>query len=277
MPYIENVTIGTDVEFFVADDTGEIVSAEGFIRGSKDNPYKFVEDNPYFATQLDNVLAEGNIPPCTNRDEWHDNILFLRNAIQQQLPKGYRTVACASAELHERFLTFQAQRFGCDPSYNVWTGKVIPVSPTKRFIRSAGFHVHVGYTNPTKPKNVLIAKFLDLHLGVASVLLEPESLRQSLGYGAAGNFRHQKHGVEYRVLSSYFASTPALVRWTYDTAVSAVGRLNYARRVDNVAAYLNFGEQAQNVINTRNTREARNLATTFNVALPQEVQRVNLV
>jgi hypothetical protein len=163
-------------------------------------------------------------------------------------------------------------KFGCDPSLSAWTGEEIPVRAAQGFVRSAGFHVHVGYTNPNKKKNILLAKFMELYLGVPAVLVEPPSDRHNLGYGIAGNFRHQKHGVEYRSLSSYFASEPHLVRWVYWGAVSAVARANWAYYNMSVESFVgpSNAHHIQRVINERDVNLAQILTREFSLPLPRE-------
>jgi len=68
---VSNYMIGSDVEFFLKEkESNEIISAEGIVKGTKTEPYKFDENNPYYATSLDNVMAEGNIPPTTTPAEF---------------------------------------------------------------------------------------------------------------------------------------------------------------------------------------------------------------
>ena len=60
-----NPLVGSDVEFFLQDrTTGEVVSAEGLVKGTKEEPFFFDPENSFFATSLDNVAYEGNIPPA---------------------------------------------------------------------------------------------------------------------------------------------------------------------------------------------------------------------
>lgn len=262
---IVNPTIGSDVEFFVQDQaTKEIVSAEGFILGTKSNPYKFDQENPYFATSLDNVLAEGNIPPTTNKAEFYQFIDKLNQKINEMLPQGLCTVAQPSARLdYSHLMTDNAQIFGCEPSLNCWTGTVVQPMPSGDNLRSAGFHIHIGYNNPNHGTNMLFGKAMDLFVGLASVLLEPANERKAVGYGCAGNIRHQKHGCEYRSLSSYFASSQKLIEWCFDRTMDAINFINNGR----IPEIMNLGSVIQDTINNENKEVAENLVKQFNIPL----------
>lgn len=269
MKKILDPLIGSDIEYFVRAPSGEIVSAEGHIKGTKSAPYRF-SDDLYFATQLDNVLAEGNIPPCSTEDMWVNNHLVLRRAIEKQLPLGFRTEACASARLHSRYLTENARQMGCDPSFNAWTGNVIPPTMPKSFIRSAGFHVHIGYPNPSKAVNCQLMKWMDVYVGAVAALVEPVSDRHILGYGRAGNYRNQPHGAEYRVLSTFWASEPHYIRWVYRATLHAIGVYNrYCKDADMTVFLDSCAEKVNAAINARDQEAAEWLQLSFTSHLPK--------
>lgn len=228
MGLVDNMKIGADIEWFVADKTGKIVSAEGYIQGTKAAPFKFDPKEPFFATQLDNVLAEGNIPPAANDVSFRTSVKTLQEYIDGVLkPHGLYTVARAAARLEEKYLqTENAKTFGCDPSLNCWTLKEEEIKPTDPLLRSAGFHIHVGYDNPNEEVNIAIARLLDCTLGVASVLIEPPNERRKVGYGRSGSMRHQPHGCEYRSLSSYYADSknPNRLYYLHQAVYSIVQR-----------------------------------------------------
>lgn len=263
---VENPTIGSDVEFFLQHkETLEIVSAEGFIKGTKENPFRFMADNPYYGMQLDNVLAEGNIPPAESAEEFCHYLNFLRGAIDSAVPQEFRTVAIPAARLDFKYLqTENAKTFGCDPSNNCWTGETVQPQPTGDNLRSAGFHVHIGYDMIRASTNIALARACDLFLGVPAVLVEPENERKKVGYGCAGNFRHQRHGVEYRSLSSFFASEDRYIQWAFQNALIAVESVN--KRI--VLKADTLGAIVQEAINTENKELAEKLVSEFNIPLP---------
>lgn len=259
--HVGNVTIGTDVEFFVEDGKGTIVSAETLIPGTKDKPFKLAAHPEGFATQLDNVLAEGNIPPTRTSYQFHQYIKYLRNQIDSILPTGLHTAAIASARLEDKYLsTEHARTFGCDPALNCWTERYEEVKPTDLTLRAGGFHIHVGYEEPEPDINFMLARMLDLYLGVPSILLEPKNDRRRVGYGKAGNMRHQPHGVEYRTLSSYMASTEKLITWAFNNTIAAIAAHNAGKMLTGAE-----GDLIQKAINSEDHVLARVLLSTYGV------------
>lgn len=261
-----NTTIGSDIEWFVYDAfEKKVISAEGLIRGTKYEPYKFDKKNKYFATSLDNVMAEGNIPPTKNAKEFCEHIFKLKNFIKGELPIRCFPVSLADSVLDEKYLqTENAKRYGCEPSLNCWTGDVVHPEPTEEPMRCAGFHIHVGYKNPHEGTNFRLAQAMDLFLGVPSILLEPKSKRKELGYGLAGNFRHQKHGMEYRSLSGYFAKEKFLLSWCFRNTKLAIKFIKDGR----IGEIAKRGDYIQRTINNENKRAARRLVEEFNIPLP---------
>lgn len=86
-------------------------------------------------------------------------------------------------------------------------------------------HIHVGYENHNYKTNIAIIKAMDVFLSVPLILMEPENKRKEM-YGKAGAFRHQKHGVEYRVTSNYIFSSEELMRWAYKQTIRAIKFVN---------------------------------------------------
>jgi hypothetical protein len=112
---ISEIKIGSDIEWFLQNETtGEIVSAEGIIKGTKYEPFKFDPENEYYATSLDNVMAEGNIPPVDNPVDLYFAIEKLRKYIDAEVSiQGLKTVALPSVRLNEKWLqTENAKVFG---------------------------------------------------------------------------------------------------------------------------------------------------------------------
>ena len=262
---IKSATIGADIEWFLKDQKNEeIVSAEGLILGTKSSPYHFDKENDFFATSLDNVMAEGNIPPARTPSEFYLAIQKLQNFIDETIPKGLKTVAIPSARLDEKWLvTENARTFGCDPSLNCWTLQEVRPLPSGDNCRSAGFHVHVGYEKPNSDSNIDLAKAMDIFLGVPSVLIEPENERKTVGYGLASNFRHQKHGMEYRTLSSYFSSSKELIEWCFNNTKKAIDFINngYLSLIEDM------GDSIQEIINHEDKHQAEQLVKDFKLDL----------
>jgi hypothetical protein len=243
---IENVTIGTDIEMFVQDrQTGEIVSAEGYARGTKKDPYVFDPSSKFFATSLDNVLFEFCIPPARTVEEFLNHIKKSKDFVGSQLPPHLCVISKASARLAPQFLeTENAMNFGCEVDYNAWTRSQNEPPQPDSSLRSAGFHVHVGYDNPGIDTAEALVRAMDQFLGVPSVLIDPDVERRAL-YGRAGSFRPKQYGFEYRVLSGYFASSDHLVQWVYESTMKAIEFVNNGGTAENCETIIDFNMKAR--------------------------------
>lgn len=262
---ITGVTLGSDIEFFIKNrETGKYITAEGIVKGTKKRPYKFNPSNKFYATSLDCVMMEGNIPPANNSEEYVEFINNLKDYMNSILPEGHVLSAVPSAVLEDDQLqTDTAREFGCSAQYCAWDESLLDAGIADPNIRAAGKHIHVGYNNPSTDTNKKIIKAMDLFLGVPSILIEPENDRQTLGYGKAGAFRNTKWGCEYRVLSSFFASNSDLIKWSYDNTLSAINFLNN----DRDAELEEFGSVIQNTINNHDQNAAENLIRHFNIPI----------
>jgi len=204
---MKSITIGADPELFIIDSTtGNVVSSIGIIPGEKGNPWRGDDMPEGFGLETDNILAEFNIPPCTTKEEFINNIEYMKNYIDQFVKKinpNYTIMCKASANVPEDQLqSKQAKEFGCDVDYNAYTEMPNPKPKgTSTNLRSAGLHIHVGYNNPNVDTSLALIKAMDITLGIPSVVLDPDTKRRSL-YGKAGAFRLTDYGFEYRVLSS---------------------------------------------------------------------------
>lgn len=260
-----NILLGSDCEWFLQDkNTKEIISAEGIVKGTKDCPFYFDPENDFFATSLDNVLAEGNIPPAKTAYQFYKNLEKLNKYINANIPANLQTLAIPSARLDEKWLaTDNAKTFGCQPSINCWTNTKVFVEPTGDNLRSAGLHIHAGYDNPNVEANLLGGKAMDLFLGIPSILIEPDNERRVVGYGAAGNIRHQRHGFEYRSLSSYFASSRKLIQWCFKNTMEAIKFVNEGKS----HLIADMGDVIQDIINNNKKQQALEIINQFNIKM----------
>ena len=81
---LKNITIGADPELFIFDTVNKsVVSSIGIIPGEKGNPWVDPAWKPGFGLEIDNVLAEFNIPPCTTKQEFVESISFMKDYIRQ--------------------------------------------------------------------------------------------------------------------------------------------------------------------------------------------------
>lgn len=270
------ITIGTDAEMFLRNkEVNEIISAEGYVKGSKHRPFRFDKENKWFSLQLDNVLAEITVPPAKTVNEFAKGIAKAVDYLKSTLPNNIEPVFLASACLNEKYLmTPQAQLFGCDPDFNAYTGYMNQKPFCEdRTLRSAGLHWHLGYQGVlVKFKNDVynytvdeqragIVQYLDLHMSVPLVIMEPDSDRKKL-YGKPGAFRPKPYGLEYRTTSGWLLSDKKLLKWGFKTVKNA---FNSFVREGNLAPSL--AKHVEEVINTNNKSAAEDLIKDFRLQL----------
>lgn len=230
MKKIDNILIGSDPELFIYNkDKAEIVSAIPFIPGTKEQPY-VIGDKGY-ALQTDNILAEFNIPPCKTVEEFLHHMNYMKAYIQDHIAKidpALTLLHMPDGHLKEEELQHpQAKEIGCSEDYDAWRDGEVNPKPAEfpGTLRTVGCHIHIGYSDPIAPINILIVKFCDLFLGVPSVLIEPKNERRQV-YGSAGSFRHCRYGVEVRTLSGYFLKNDELLRWVFNNTLLAIKEAN---------------------------------------------------
>lgn len=127
-------------------------------------------------------------------------------------------------------------------------------------------HVHVGYEKPTQKLNERIIKFMDLYLGVPSVIVDSASKDRRLLYGKAGCFRSKPYGVEYRSLSNFWAFENTYIHWLTSTVEEITQRL-----------VLDYGfkfteEMEKNIVNCINNSDvelAKKICDEFRIEIPE--------
>lgn len=261
---MKKYTIGADIECFLADkETNEIVSAEGIVKGTKWEPFVFDETNKFFSTSLDNVMAEHCIPPTDNVGDWVSGILKARHYIES-LDNKLCTAFIPSARLADKWLqTENANIFGCEPDFNAWLDGEMnpPVEKSIPNLRTAGFHVHVGYDNPSIEMNVRIMKFFDAYLTLPSLLIEPDNERRHM-YGKAGAFRNKAYGMEARTLSSFFASEEKYMAWVFEQTNLFVPKVLAGEQLPEELLIL-----TEQVINANDKAKAEELCIKNNITI----------
>ena len=173
-----------------------------------------------FSLQEDNVALEYNTKPAMSGDEWFTYHTYMRKYIRDELVhQGLEPAILASHVFDEDELNHpKAWIFGCEPDYNAWDKKINPAPRSKEpRLRSAGGHIHFGYTDPTKSRSILLCRIADLFIGLPLMVFDPDSRRMEL-YGKAGAMRFKPYGFEYRTPSNFWTSTPELVSWVYNQA-----------------------------------------------------------
>lgn len=228
--------IGSDPEFFLVDKEGNPVPSFLFIEGSKHDPQVM---EPGFSVLRDNLLAEGNIPPVDNKEEFIDNMKTLKRIINILASSGDAKITYADImKYHPMWInTPDGQEFGCSMYMNAWTGKEVQTPMLEGDTRSAGMHIHISYDivdkncgiNKTE-FNRLIAKAMDYFVGIPSDQIFYSGERRKF-YGALGSYRNTNYGgVEYRSLGGFFTQDKYL-GWIYDQTMKAI---DYCKEIHNI-------------------------------------------
>lgn len=257
---IKNVKLGSDPELFIINSkTNEVVSSIGLIPGEKGKPW--TEGLPEgYGLEIDNILAEFNIPPCSTKEEWIHHMNFMKDFIRDFVKKvnqDYDLMHKASAHVDPKILNNPiAQLFGCSVSYNAYTESPNPrPEGDKTNIRSAGVHLHVSYDDPNIFESILLVKYFDVYMGIPSVVIDPDTDRRSL-YGKAGDFRGCVYGVEYRSLSGFFLKDDKTLGFMWDQAMKAIDAYNNCVEIPD-------GDIVQDIINTSNVDAAKQIIKEF--------------
>ncbi len=267
---MRKILIGADPELFMRNpNSGEFMSAHGLVPGTKREPHKV----PFGAVQIDGTALEFNIDPASTVDEFLHNIQAVKQTLADYVP-GYNVVAEPVALYDQEYFDWEvpgeAKELGCDPDYNAWTLDKNPrPDPGNRPFRTASGHIHIGWTEGMDPFSDMhfqecadVARQMDYYLGIHSLLWDKDGTRREL-YGKAGAFRPKSYGMEYRVLSNRWLSSPELIRWVYNQAVKGM---------NSPSAYTQYGDLARQIIDG-NVTDWKNLHRIDVVVeeLPKEV------
>lgn len=264
---ITNIQLGSDPEVFLKNqDTGEFVSVEGLLGGTKENPIPITEEG--HAIQEDNCSAEFNIPACRNADDMHNHIQFVLDYINNKIKsKGLVVTTEASVIFDKKYLqSEQALTFGCEPDINAYTLNSNDIADTTGDMRSAGGHIHVGYNNPDLETSIELIKALDLFLGIPSMIMDKDTRRKEL-YGKSGAFRIKDYGCEYRVLSNFWIFNKETVNWVFKGVQKAVDFVNDGHKLSKDDETL-----IQEAINNNNKEAINRLSEMYNLGVSEVVE-----
>lgn len=256
---IKNVTIGADPEFFLKDKiTGEIVSSEGLIGGTKQEPKPISKLG--HNVQEDNVAVEFGFNPVVDSESFVRDINTCINYVKENIPNNLEPHIVASAIFDEKYLqSKQAKAFGCEPDLDVWARKPNLAPSANTNVRVSAGHIHVGYEEPRIPVTEKLIKMMDLFLGVPSVLMDADRDRRKM-YGKAGSFRIKSYGCEYRSLSNFWITSDNLTTWAFNNTQLAVSKVN-----DNLEISTKDAKDIQKCINEYNEKLANKLIAKFKI------------
>lgn len=250
-------TIGADIEVPLHNGK-HFVSCIGRIGGTKDNPLLTEFGN----FQEDNVLAEYAINIANNKDEFvtlvYAGFEELKEFIKPLTPVIESFIEFPEIELMHP----KAVEFGCAADACAWTDQ-INRAPNVRAIgnfRTAGGHIHIGHEEVSHPLFCKhFVKYLDLYLGVPSLLLENVELtvNRRKFYGAAGAYRRKDYGVEYRSLSNFWIKDKATIAFMYDQVVKAIDAFNLNK--------LYNGPDVSNILNSGLINEAQLIIDRYEI------------
>lgn len=265
---IKDVTLGADPEFFLKDKiTGEVVSSEGLIGGTKNEPKPISETG--HNVQEDNVAVEFGFSPVTDSKSFVRDINFCIDYVKENIADNLEPYIVASAEFDKKYLnTPQAKAFGCEPDLDVWARKANASPTADTNVRVSAGHIHVGYDTPRIPITEKIIKMMDLFLGVPSVLMDSDRDRRKM-YGKAGAFRIKKYGCEYRSLSNFWITSDELITWAFNSTQLAINKVNEDIEISEEDA-----KDIQTCINEYNEEIAIKLIAKYDIPYIKVVEKV---
>lgn len=216
-------TIGSDPEFGIKKGN-EYYPSYLFINGTKKEPEELEKG---FFLLKDNLLIEGNIPPASTKNEFVDNMEFLKLIAKTILNvKGAELVEDDLIEYSDRYInTEDGQHFGCSSVDDAYSERINRSPRLRGNNRSLGMHVHVGYeilddTYDQEELNYYLAKAWDFFATIPSDKIYYSKERR-MKYGKYGSFRHTSYGIEFRTLGGFFTRKEYLP-WIYDQVLKTI-------------------------------------------------------
>lgn len=227
-----DITIGADPEFFLYID-GKIIPADKFLN-SKSESEKTEGGLVYY----DGMAAEINPVPETSTEKFIENIRLCLRYIYKETKASFLPVASVILNSDD------IKDARCERR-----GNIIP-NKDGTFTCCTGGHIHLSY-----PFDREVISALDATLGVFSVAKfhGDEERRRKRYFGHAGNCKIQKHGFEYKVLSSAWLASPELAAEILDFAKTCIllydSNRDFYKQVDK--------KQVKQIINQVDFKQAR--------------------
>lgn len=231
---------GSDPECFLRDnESGEIVSAIDILKRDKHEP---IDLGDGVATYYDNAMMEFTIAPAFSKEEFIKSFKSAFDKLSIFLSKEYGNRYSmdirASHEFNDIHMEHpEAKKIGCNPEFSADEVNMITPPDFSGNLRSSGGHLSLGRQDFDKVDEsaplmdfdgrINLVKLLDYYVGVPFTLVDndPTSLARRNIYGSPSSHRPKPFGLEYRVLSNYWISSPTLVGLVYDLSEFAVHQL----------------------------------------------------
>lgn len=218
--------IGADPEFFVRKNK-TFISGHTFRCGTKQDPMQ----TAHGFVQVDGLALEANVPPSSSRAEFIQNVLGVIGDLNEIVrAKGCEIVAQPTVNFSGKYiktLPLHVKTLGCNPDYNAYTGGMNEAPNSRVSFRTGAGHIHIGWTKDADIDGVahfnacsILARQLDYFVGLRTLKFDDDNQRRDL-YGKAGAFRPKPYGMEYRVPSSKWCTSEALMGEVYDATISA--------------------------------------------------------
>ena len=259
-----NLTIGADPELFIQNNE-RIISAEGIIPGTKLRPMIFEEG---FGLQLDNMAAEFNIPASSTLEDFTKNLEFGLGFIKDFVGREGFSIskeAVANNFSPKELSTKNAQRFGCDPDYCVWTESMNAPPKASNTLRTVAGHVHIGFDQAMEVNDEnceRVMKAFDLFVTLPSILTDPDRMRRAM-YGKAGAFRVKPYGIEARTLSNFWIFDKNSIKMIWEGTLMATNfAIEQPNELNKLISNENLTVDIQNAINYYQEDKVKNLIET---------------
>lgn len=218
--------VGCDPEFFLFDTKDKMyVSAHDLVPGSKRDPFPLNKG----AVQVDGTAVEFNIDPASSAKEFSDNIIHVLIQIRKMIPSRYEfrfTPAIYYDKKYFDSLPENCKEMGCEPDYDS-RGKLQKPPQPKDTLRTAGGHIHLGWTDVKDPYcESHMMDCIQINSNAASYIQSSwdfDTTRHIL-YGQNSPFRPKSYGVECRGFSNVWVKYPVLHEYLFDYATLAFNR-----------------------------------------------------
>jgi hypothetical protein len=249
------MSLGTDPEVFVVDETGEVIPAWEFApkKGKGNGQCYWDGFQAEFTVHAGNCLA-------LMADSLQKGLAQTLQTARKQFPKAKLSLDNV-LEVSPQVLKAckdEHAALGCDPSENIYGAKGKAVLDGRKLpMRFAGGHMHFGVGRQMPKTTEAIVKTLDAIVGVSGVSLAAgiDSAVRRQFYGLAGEYRLPAHGIEWRTLSNFWLTHPGIMHLVFDLGRECVrlghGGLRYLWEADE--------QEVQDIINGNDVQAARKL------------------